>query len=72
MQHPKPVVVANRLLPWEQNHGVSIRGRTAMTYPDSIWAETGLNDVGEIGACWSATDTVYRHSDAEASKQVIN
>ena len=47
--HRHPELVANRLLLWEPNHGVRSRGRPAMTYVDSLRADTGLSDTGEIG-----------------------
>ena len=34
--------VANRLLLWEPTHGVRSRGRPAITYDDSLRADTGL------------------------------
>ena len=46
--HRQPELVANRLLLWEPNHGVSW-GRPAMAYIDNRRAETGLNDTGKIG-----------------------
>jgi hypothetical protein len=46
-RHPEPV--ANRMLLWEPIHGVRSRGRPAMTYVDSLRADTDLNDTGEMG-----------------------
>ena len=47
--HRHPELVANRLLLWEPSHGVRSRGRPAITYVDSLRADTGLNDTGEMG-----------------------
>ena len=47
--HRHPELVANRLLLWEPTHGVRSRGRPAKTYVDSLRADTGLNDTGEMG-----------------------
>ena len=47
--HRHPELVANRLLFWEPTHGVRSRGRPATTYVDSLRADTGLNDTGEMG-----------------------
>ena len=63
-----PELVANRLLLWEPNHGVRSRGRTVMTYVDSIQADTGLSDTGEIVGLMADRELWRQHIDTRALK----
>ena len=47
--HRHPELVANRLLLWDPTHGVRSSEIPAMTYFDSLRADTGFNDTGEMG-----------------------
>ena len=47
--HRNTELVANPLLLWAPKHDVSCRGRPAITFVDSIQADTELNDTEEIG-----------------------
>ena len=76
--HRHPELVANRLLLWEPTHGVRRRGRLAKTCVDSLRADTGLNDTGEMGGLMA--DRVLRrqrsahqlYSDAGAALSQVS
>ena len=52
---------------------VRSRGRPDKTYVDSLRADTGLNDTGEMGRLMASfMETAHQYSDAEAALSQVS